>query len=282
MLFRLLLLCALALAHVNGGKCWDYGNHRLYCARLRGGGRFDSSGVGIIQASEAEKLRQQGILKGKWAIESQEEPESDIQDAYPSNWPEEWGGLEETDEVTRMGPGPLRLYLDNKYNRDVLPTGEVSQATLDRLKDSLVDENGYTEVEIEENSSYGTAYDREVNKAAAHDGPNLSMQSVGDQDQVVAERLMTSKTSPQELNGFELPSGVTPGLAKKWLSEAIMNPFHREKDSAASSAIPDFDGDGEQSPEITAAERAIDDAIANNDTEALEAAIEHLKKLKDK
>uniref|UniRef100_A0A7S0I3E4 Uncharacterized protein n=1 Tax=Hanusia phi TaxID=3032 RepID=A0A7S0I3E4_9CRYP len=276
MQFHLLLLYALLPLHAMTCKGSELNNGPFRCARLRGGGRYQGSGIGIIQSSEAEKLRQQGVLKGNWAIESQEEPESDVQDAYPSNWPEEWGGLEETDVVTRMGPGPLRLYLQNKYNRDMLPTGEVSQATLDRLKDSLADENGYAKVEIDENSSDDAPYGQGV----GDNSPILSQQSV-DNDQVIAQRLMRSNTSPHELDGHELPRGVTPDLAKKWLGEAMLNPFHGDNGASSQSYVPDLDGESQPTQEILAAEKAIDDAIAENDAIALDAAIDLLKRLKD-
>jgi hypothetical protein len=71
-----------------------------------------------------------GIVKGRWAgAESEEEPESDIQDAHEAMWPDEWGGEEERGEVMSKAPGPVRLYLGNKYNHDILPTGLVKPET---------------------------------------------------------------------------------------------------------------------------------------------------------
>eukprot|EP00960_Hanusia_phi_P029660 748082-Hanusia_phi.AAC.6 len=171
------------------------------------------------------------------------------------SWPEEWGGLEETDVVTRMGPGPLRLYLQNN---------------LDRLKDSLADENGYAKVEIDENSSDDAPYGQGV----GDNSPILSQQSV-DNDQVIAQRLMRSNTSPHELDGHELPRGVTPDLAKKWLGEAMLNPFHGDNGASSQSYVPDLDGESQPTQEILAAEKAIDDAIGN--MKAIELSLRNLK-----
>lgn len=44
-------------------------------------------------------------------------------------WPDDWGGEEERGEVVSKAPGPVRLYLGNKYNHDVLPTGRVKKDT---------------------------------------------------------------------------------------------------------------------------------------------------------
>lgn len=44
-----------------------------------------------ITSEQAEELRARGIIRGKWAAESEEEPTSDIEDAQNvGQWPDEW------------------------------------------------------------------------------------------------------------------------------------------------------------------------------------------------
>ncbi len=59
---------------VNGPLPEKYGKHfRKDATAMRAGP------IGAITTSEAQQMRDLGILKGKWTIESEEEPSSDVQ-----------------------------------------------------------------------------------------------------------------------------------------------------------------------------------------------------------
>ncbi len=59
---------------VNGPLPEKYGKHfRKDSTAMR------AAPIGAITTSEAQQMRDLGILKGKWTIESEEEPSSDVQ-----------------------------------------------------------------------------------------------------------------------------------------------------------------------------------------------------------
>lgn len=109
----------------------------------------ERSATGVISADEAVNLRSMGFLKGPWQAESEVEPESDVQDAHEAQWPDDWAGEEETGDIMRLTPGPVRLYASNKYNHETLPTGRVKPETIKRLAKQLEDDEAFQSVPIE-------------------------------------------------------------------------------------------------------------------------------------
>jgi len=253
-----------------------------------------------MTATEADRLRKQGTIHGPWNIESQEEPESDVQDAHPNEWPEEWGGEEEW-ETLPGAPGPVRLYSTTKYNHDVLPTGRIKEETMERVGASLGDDNAFTEVVIHDGDpSPPPSGPGGPAVAAAAPWWGRSRQGAGDSapdsDGEVQQTLSGlwdhsgAAAAPSGLTGGEsVVPGVSKAQADEWLKEAEA-PWMSKADRAKVPLQPpgegmrvnlDAAGGKPRSQARVAAEARLDRAIEANDAAAVEAAVTALQAVDD-
>jgi len=229
---------------------------------------------GAISADEAETLRAAGVLKGRWTVESEEEPSSDLKDAEAcyQKWPEDWGGDEENDDVVAQTHGPVRIFPGSKYNHDVLPVGKNSPATLRRLKRHLEDDDGWAPVHIVEED------EEEDNEVF---GPRRDIREVAP----TPPKLMTNSLGKHEFlglgggQGVRLPPRVSPGLAQEWLGQVVQHNKFDPNHAVASGALPELDTKSECSPRRKEAECALDEAITENDEQAVERAIAALRQI---
>jgi len=230
---------------------------------------------GAITADDAERLRQAGVLHGRWAAESEEEPSSDLKDAEACyrKWPDTMGGEEENDDVVEKTHGPVRIFGATKYDKDVLPVGQVKPSTLRRLKKQLDDVEGYAPVHIvEEDSDEGGEVfgPRRALREVAPPPKSLTANSAGGGKDVIGLG---------GASGVKLPPGVSPGLAQEWLDQVAQhNKFDGNK-AVGSGALPELDVKTTMSPRRRVAEQALDAAIADNDEGAVESAINVLKQI---
>lgn len=107
------------------------------------------------------------------------------------------GGEEENDGVNAHTQGPVKMFKGTKYNKDVLPSGEVNPETLRRLERSLTDDGPeqYTRVLID-------------------DGDGSVLQESSD-----AAPPLRGSTKATIVSGVKLPPAISKGIAQRWLDE---------------------------------------------------------------
>jgi len=264
-------------------------------------------GLGFMTSMEADRLRALGALRGRWDIESQEEPESDIQDAFETEWPEDWGGEEE--HQLRHAPGPVRLYSATKYNHDILPTGRFSAETMNRVGHTLADDGKFTDVEINEGDTTSEPQADGDDMAAANNArvaravrnAQRAKATPEGESSDVAEKIEQHMAGLMDhtkvtAGGSGLTGGqglsflpdVTEAQAAEWLKEAEKPWTGREEMSKVPLATKheavkiDLDTDGKpRTKAMQQAEVNLDKAIRANDEDAVEAAIAAMQELED-
>ncbi|KAJ1470522.1 hypothetical protein T484DRAFT_1979919, partial [Baffinella frigidus] len=235
-------------------------------------------GLGFMTSMEADRLRALGALRGRWDIESQEEPESDIQDAFETEWPEDWGGEEE--HQLRHAPGPVRLYSATKYNHDILPTGRFSAETMNRVGHKFADDGDFTAAN---NARVARAVRNAQRAKATPEGESsdvaekIEQHMAGLMDHTKVTAGGSGLTGGQ---GLSFLPDVTEAQAAEWLKEAEKPWTGREEMSKVPLATKheavkiDLDTDGKpRTKAMQQAEVNLDKAIRANDEDAVEAAI---------
>ena len=279
------LLVALAAA----GAAHALGSPLPSMARpaLRGGGgemegtsAMQRSVDGVITADEAVTLRGMGLLNGPFQADSEAEPASDVQDAHEAQWPDDWAGEEELGDVMKLTSGPVRLYSSNKYNHEILPTGRVNPDTLARLSTTLADDTAFLHVPIEEDQSdlVSELADSSVDKLDAF---RREARAKGDDgvelDESLHAHLAAVRKDGEVYRGIPLGEGVLKEDIDKWLSEAHIADEHK---GSRQHDVPSLDlTDVPRCKERIAAETRLDEAIQQNDEEAVEACIDELKRI---
>jgi len=257
----------------------------------------------VIGADEAVNLRDMGFLRGPWQAESEIEPESDVQDAHEAQWPEDWAGEEEAGDIMRLTSGPVRLYASNKYNHDILPTGRVKPQTMKRLAEQLEDDEAFQSVSVENGDEYSSQVPRDGADGSEREersGGGLARESRvsvmsgigrareaesyedgGDETDIVAS--LSSK--PNEVyKGIPMMQGVSKEDIDKWLDQASFTSSDskacRLGAKARATDVPNLDLVGVDRPKARIeAEHRLDQAIQENDADAVEACIAEINRI---
>ena len=116
--------------------------------------------------------------------------------------------------------GPIRVYATAKYNKDTMPVGKLKAATLDRLKPQLEDENGYTDVSIEN----GEVEESAPEKEPPRDRGQSVMHAAEDLSAPMAPSLTGERPEPKRNanNPLNLP-GVDKGTMDRWMGDVMIH-----------------------------------------------------------
>mmetsp|Transcript_16241 Transcript_16241/g.25217 ORF Transcript_16241/g.25217 Transcript_16241/m.25217 type:complete len:196 (-) Transcript_16241:24-611(-) len=190
----------------------------------------------------------------------------------------------------RSVPGPVRLYSSNKYNKDLLPTGSVSQETQARLAPLLQkdDESAFFSVTVQGDSTLSQGPDYRDNKDMDQGPDSFSKAQASlltDPGPLTEPKTKKNMYKGVDLDAMPLPDGVSIEQAKKWLDEAdLVLPDSKDKkkkrdtDEEYEEPAVDLDSVGSSAARMQA-EHELDQAILHNDEEGIQAAIDKMKSI---